>query len=53
VWVVAGDSVRSDVEGARAFGMRAADLARDPAAAQPGSVRPLAELAKLLERDAR
>jgi FMN phosphatase YigB (HAD superfamily) len=51
--VMAGDRVRSDVEGARAFGMRAVHLARDPAAVRPGSVRSLAELADLLERDPR
>jgi FMN phosphatase YigB (HAD superfamily) len=49
--VMAGDSVRSDVEGAKAFGMRAVHLARDPAAARPGSVRSLAELADTIERE--
>jgi FMN phosphatase YigB (HAD superfamily) len=47
--MMAGDSLRSDVEGALAFGLRAVHLARDPAAARPGSVRSLAELSDQLE----
>lgn len=50
--VMAGDSVRSDVEGAKAFGMRAVHLARDQANARAGSVGSLMELAGLIERDA-
>jgi FMN phosphatase YigB (HAD superfamily) len=50
--LMVGDSVRSDVEGARAFGMRAIHLARDSAAARPGSVRSLTELAELIKRNA-
>jgi phosphoglycolate phosphatase-like HAD superfamily hydrolase len=50
--LMAGDSLRSDVGGARAFGMRAVHLAREAADAGPGSVRSLAELAGLLERAA-
>ncbi len=49
--VMAGDSVRSDVNGAKSFGMRAVHLARDQAAARPGSVRSLGELADLIERE--
>jgi FMN phosphatase YigB (HAD superfamily) len=50
--VMVGDGVRSDVEGARAFGMRGVHLAREPAAARPGSIRSLAELADLIEQNA-
>ena len=48
--VMVGDSVRSDVEGAKASGMRAVHLGRDSAAARPGGVRSLAELADMIER---
>jgi FMN phosphatase YigB (HAD superfamily) len=47
--LMVGDSIRSDVEGARAFGMKAVHLARDTGHARPGSVRSLAELADRLE----
>jgi FMN phosphatase YigB (HAD superfamily) len=50
--LMVGDGVRSDVEGARAFGMRAVHLAREPAAARPDSVRSLAEMADVIERNA-
>jgi HAD superfamily hydrolase (TIGR01549 family) len=50
VVVMAGDSIRSDVEGARGAGLRAVHLARGAVNAWQGSVRSLAELADLLER---
>jgi FMN phosphatase YigB (HAD superfamily) len=48
--LMAGDSLRSDVEGARAAGMQAVHLARDSSNASPSSVRSLGELAGLIER---
>jgi FMN phosphatase YigB (HAD superfamily) len=48
--LMVGDSLRSDVEGARAFGMRSLHLARGPRAVRPDGVRSLAELAEWLER---
>src|SRR5262249_16896546 len=46
--LMAGDSIRADVQGASAFGMRAVHLDRD-APAGKNCVRSLAELADLLE----
>jgi FMN phosphatase YigB (HAD superfamily) len=47
--LMVGDSIRSDVEGARTFGVRAIRLNRDAAEVSPGVVRSLTELADLLE----
>jgi FMN phosphatase YigB (HAD superfamily) len=44
-----GDSIRSDMDGALAFGMQAIHLAREPATARPGSIGSLVELADQLK----
>ena len=49
--IMVGDSVRSDVKGARAFGVRVVHLQRDAAVARSGRVRSLVELADMIERN--